>query len=235
MIDNVLASRFGMLTALRIVPSSNAARTDCAISMPTLSCASAVDAPRCGVRTRFGAERKRRIVRQRFLLENIERRGGNMSILQRAWPSDLVDQSATRAIDDADAAFHFLQPRKIDNVTCLGGERRVQRNEIRSGEQIVELIEELDLQTARARGGEIRIVSDHAHAEGDGAPAQLAADPAHADDAERFVVELDAFETLSGPSFSRARSRPLAEFFARRKAKAKMHARRSKRYFRRAR
>ena len=57
MIANVLASRFGMLTALRIVPSRSAARIDCAISMPTLSCASAVDAPRCGVRIKFGVER----------------------------------------------------------------------------------------------------------------------------------------------------------------------------------
>ena len=46
-----------MLTALRIVPSRSAARIDCAISIPTLSCASAVEAPRCGVKTRFGAAR----------------------------------------------------------------------------------------------------------------------------------------------------------------------------------
>src|SRR5438045_4285507 len=57
MTDNVLASRSGMLTALRIVPSSSAARIDCAISIPTLSCASAVEAPRCGVKIKFGAAR----------------------------------------------------------------------------------------------------------------------------------------------------------------------------------
>ena len=57
MMARVLASRFGMLTALRMVPSSSTARMDCAISMPTLSCASAVDAPRCGVSTRLGALR----------------------------------------------------------------------------------------------------------------------------------------------------------------------------------
>ena len=57
MIARVFASRLGMFTALRIVPSSSTARIDCAISIPTLSCASAVDAPRCGVRTRFCALR----------------------------------------------------------------------------------------------------------------------------------------------------------------------------------
>ena len=33
------------------------ARIDWAISIPTLSCASAVDAPRCGVSTKFGESR----------------------------------------------------------------------------------------------------------------------------------------------------------------------------------
>src|SRR5438270_183553 len=56
-IASVLPSRLGMFTALRMVPSSSTARMDCAISMPTLSCASAVDAPRCGVRTRLEAPR----------------------------------------------------------------------------------------------------------------------------------------------------------------------------------
>ena len=54
---SVFASMLGMFTALRISPSSRAARMACAISMPTLSCASAVDAPRCGVRMRFGIRR----------------------------------------------------------------------------------------------------------------------------------------------------------------------------------
>ena len=53
----VLASRLGALTALRMTPSTSAARTACAISMPTDSCASAVLAPRCGVNTIFGCER----------------------------------------------------------------------------------------------------------------------------------------------------------------------------------
>ena len=51
-----------MFTALRMVPSSRAARIECAISIPTLSCASAVDAPRCGVRTRLGAPRNGELV-----------------------------------------------------------------------------------------------------------------------------------------------------------------------------
>ena len=58
---------------------------------------------------------------------------------------------------------------------------------------------ELHLQRARAARREIRIVSQHAHAKGDGAPRDLRADAAHAEDGERLVVKLDAFEVLPVP------------------------------------
>ena len=57
MIASVFASTFGMFTALRTSPLISIARICCATSMPTFSCASAVLAPRCGVRTMFGSER----------------------------------------------------------------------------------------------------------------------------------------------------------------------------------
>ncbi len=75
----------------------------------------------------------------------------------------------------------------------------MQRNEIGSSKQIVQFLDELDLQTSRARRGEIWIVSNHAHAERNRAPAQVAPDPTHAYHAERFVVELDTFEIFSIP------------------------------------
>ena len=178
---------------------------------------------------------QRRIGRQRFGFENIERRAGDMSILQRLNERGFVDQSAARAVDDAHAAFCFLQSRRIENVMRLSRERRVQRNEIGAGEQIVEFIDQLDLQTAGARRGEIWIVGEHAHAEGDRATAQFAADSPHADDAERLVVKLDALEILLVPSSCRARWRRPAGFCARPKAEAKRRVRRSKRCFRRVR
>src|SRR5438552_225131 len=56
---------------------------------------------------------KRRVVRQRFGFENIERGGGNMSILQGTGKRGFVNESASRTIDDADAALCFSQPCKI--------------------------------------------------------------------------------------------------------------------------
>jgi len=41
------------------------------------------------------------------MFENVERGGGNMSILQGAGERGFVNESAACAIDDADAAFCF--------------------------------------------------------------------------------------------------------------------------------
>src|SRR6266404_114065 len=79
------------------------------------------------------------------------------------------------------------------------GQRRVQGNEVGRCQQLVESFNELHLQTSRAGGGEIRIVGDHAHAECDRAAAKLASNSAHADNAERLVVKLDAFEFFPAP------------------------------------
>ena len=78
----------------------------------------------------------------------------------------------------------------------------MQRNEVRVCKQIVELFYQFDLQTACARGREIGIVSHNPHPKGDGAPAQFASNPPHADNAECFVVELDTFEIFSAPLFA---------------------------------
>src|SRR5438128_11100962 len=86
------------------------------------------------------------------------------------------------------------------------GKRRVQGNEIRGGEQFIELFHQLDLQTARPRDGKVRIERKHAHAKGKGAPAELTPDPAHANNAEGLVVQLDALQIFPVPSAALERS-----------------------------
>ena len=56
-VASVAASSDGMLTALRITPPPSASATASAISTPTLSCASFVDAPKCGVSVTCGSLR----------------------------------------------------------------------------------------------------------------------------------------------------------------------------------
>src|SRR5690348_16299178 len=85
-------------------------------------------------------------------------------------------------------------------MTCLGSKRRMQRDEIGSGKQIVEFIDQLHLQTAGACSGQVGIVSKHSHAETDCAATQFAPNAAHTNYAESFVVQFDAFEILFVPS-----------------------------------
>src|SRR5437016_4902482 len=122
-----------------------------------------------------------------------------MSILQSASEGDLINQAATRAIDDTDTAFCLCDPCRIEEVARLLCERRVKRNEIRAGKQIVELLHQLHLQTARACGGEVGIISRHPHAESDRAAAELTANSSHSNYAKCLVVKLDAFEIFPAP------------------------------------
>ena len=114
---------------------------------------------------------QRRIYRERFGFENIQRRAGNMPVLQRFGKRLFVDQAAASAIDDADAAFCFLQSSEIEKMTRFCGQRCVQRNEIGALKQIVDVVNQLHLQTAGPCRGKIGIVSDDAHSESDRAPA----------------------------------------------------------------
>src|SRR5947199_8996447 len=122
-----------------------------------------------------------------------------MPILQRLNQCGFVNQTAPRAVDNAHAAFCFLQTRSIKNMSHFRSERCVQGNEIGSRDQIVHFIEKFDLQTSRARRREIRIVGHYTHPESDAAPAQFSPDSAHADDAKCFVVKLDYFKIFSVP------------------------------------
>src|SRR5215813_5311351 len=87
-------------------------------------------------------------------------------------------------------------------MACLSGERRVQRDEIGAGKQIVEFFHQLYLQTAGASSGQVRIVSNHTHAKTDRASTQFTADAAHANYAQSLVVQFDTFEMLFVPSLA---------------------------------
>ena len=119
-----------MLTALRIVPSSNAARIDCAISIPTLSCASAVEAPRCGVRTRFEIFRSGESAGNGSVSKTSSAAPATWPLRNGIGQCLFIDQSAARAIDDAHAAFCFRETFRVQNMTRLRGKRRMQRNKI---------------------------------------------------------------------------------------------------------
>ena len=81
---------------------------------------------------------EQRILRCRLLDEHVERGARDMAGVERCAQRCLVDQSATRAIDDADALLHRGERLGVDDVLGLLGERRVQRDEVGAPDQIVE-------------------------------------------------------------------------------------------------
>ena len=142
---------------------------------------------------------QRRIGRQRFRFENIQRGRGDVAGTQGLGERCFIDQSAPRAIDHARAAFRLRQPRGVEQMMGLRRERRMERDEIRGGQQVVELVHQLHLQRPRPRCRQIRIERHDAHPERDRAPAQLAADSPHANNAKRLVEQLHAFEIFPVP------------------------------------
>ena len=124
-----------------------------------------------------------RVSRQRLLFENIERRPGHLSARQCLDQSCLVDQPTARAIDQPDAAFCFREANGVEEMMRLGREGGVQGEKIREGQELIEFFDQLHLKRARPARGKVWIVGQHPHPEGDCAPAQLRADPTHADDA----------------------------------------------------
>ena len=88
----------------------------------------------------------------------------------------------------------------------------VHGDEVRKGEDVIEVLHQLDLKGAGATLGEVGIVSEDAHAERHGAAGDLRADAAHAEDGEAFVVELGAFEAFAVPLAGPDRGMGLGDF-----------------------
>src|SRR5436309_13504419 len=122
-----------------------------------------------------------------------------MSILQRICQCGLVDQSTSSAIDDAHSTLCFLQTCSIEKMSCFWRKRCVQTDEIGSGEEIIQLVHELNLQRTGTRRREIGIIRDHQHAKSDDAACQFTTYAANPDHAECLVIQLDPFEIIRVP------------------------------------
>ena len=107
-----------MLTALVTTPPVSAAVTCSAVTTPARSCASAVEAPRCGVTTTSSRAKSGCSV------------NGSEGKTSSAAPADLagleageqrveVDQLAAGAVDDADAVAHLRDRLGVDPVDGL--------------------------------------------------------------------------------------------------------------------
>ena len=90
------------LTASGTSSPASASRTDRATAMPAFSCASSVEAPRCGVTTTLSSSNSGR-VGARLLGEDVEAGAGDPALLERGVQRVLVDDAAAGGVDDAHA------------------------------------------------------------------------------------------------------------------------------------
>src|SRR5262245_31875575 len=101
----------------------------------------------------------------------------------------LVDERAARGVDQDHAAFHAGDARGIDDAARLVVEREIERNDIGTRQQGIEVDERHAIVRAWRP-----VPGDHLHANAACDPRNLAADAAESNDAERLAIELHAFE-----------------------------------------
>ena len=142
-------------------------------------------------------------------LEDVERRAGDVA--RRGWPS----ASAASSTMPPRAQFtmrtpvlHARDALAADEAARLGGERRVDGDEVGAREQLVER-HQLDAQARRGLRRDEGIEGDHLHAQPEGALGDDGADVAEADDAEHLVAHLGADASARAATGRRApRRRP---------------------------
>ena len=176
----------------------SAAATCSATITPARSCASCVEAPRCGVTTTFG--------RPRMGPDVYGSSGNTSSAAPATCPERSASTSASRSTRSPRAAFTIRTPGLhqrdavgVDQVPGLGRERSVQGDEVGLQQQVLERCGR-DLELAAAIGRHERVEHDDPHPERPRAGGDQLADAAEADDAEHLVGQLHAAEALALPA-----------------------------------
>ena len=194
-------STTGMLTAFVTVAPSRAATTCSATITPARSCASPVEAARCGVtttcRARAAGLSTARPRRHRAPRPRASRTGSPRQRL-------LVDERSARGVDEPRAIAHQGDRVPIDEAARLVRQRRVERHDVGHCEQLVERLHLLDAEVAEPVAPDEGIEGDDVHRQPERAPCDLLPDPAEPDDAERLPGELD-------PAVARPLPAPLLE------------------------
>ena len=179
----------GMLTAFETSPPSSAATTCSATITPARSCASSVEAARCGVMTTFSSSSSS---------PSYGSAEKTSSAAPATLPERIASASASSSTSSPRAALTIRTPSRIfaiasasDEPARLVGQRQVQREEVGRGEDLLHGLGVLGAELAEPLRRDERVVGDDAHAETERPPGDLVADPAEAEHAERLVGELD--------------------------------------------
>ena len=148
----------GMLTAFVTTSPSSAAATCSATITPARSCASAVDAARCGVTTTWSSSSSGP---EYGSAENTSSAApADLAGAERIEQRLLVDELAARGVDEADPVLHARERRRVEQARGLAGEREVQRDEVRPGEELFEGLGARDPELPEALVADVRVVHE---------------------------------------------------------------------------
>ena len=186
------------LTAFDATRPSSAAATCSATITPARSCASRVDAPRCGVTTTFSIPSSSPGVG--LVLEHVHRGTGDLARAKTLDERLLVDQLAAGDVDDPNAVLHARDLRPADHAAGLGREGRVQGNDVRASQQIVEASGGLDAELPHPLRRHERVEGDDVHGETAGPTCDLLADATEARPARASCPRARRRRTASAPS-----------------------------------
>ena len=188
----------GMLTAFVTSPPSRAATTCSATIRPARSCASSVEAARCGVVTTFSSPSSS---------PSYGSAEKTSSAAPATLPERIASASAGSSTSSPRAALTIRTPSRIrrdhvraDEPTRVVGERQVQRQEVGRVEDLLDGLGVIGAELAEPLRRDERVVADDPHAEPERPPGDLAADPAEAEHPERLVGELDATPARALPA-----------------------------------
>ena len=132
--------------------------------------------------------------------EDVERGARDLAGADRLGQRRLVDELASRGVDDPDAVSHLRDHVGADEPARVVGQRQVQRQEVGRGEDLLHGLGVVGAELAEPLRRDERVVADDSHAEPERPPGDLAADPAEAEHAERLVGELDAAPARALPA-----------------------------------
>jgi len=160
-------------------------------------------------------------------------RAGHMPICKTFTSAFSSIKPPPRAIDNTDAAFGFCNraPSRMCRVSAVSGVC----SEMKSA-PVSKSSSSSTSSTWRLRARDAERYGSYATTripKRNGAPAEFAADPAHSNYAQRFVVELNTFEILFVPIFAANVCVGLRNLARRLKATVKTHAPPWKPYFHR--
>ena len=139
------------------------------------------------------------IRRQGLHLVDVEHRSTDPSLLERLDQRLLIDDPATGEVHHQGGRAKPGQGLSADQAAGLGGERRVDSEDVRRGEQDVERERPLDLQRLQSGVGDVGVEGDHSHPEGPRPQRHFTPDRPEAHDAEGATVQFPADELVPFP------------------------------------